>query len=168
MGQAIIDKSEHLREKLSADPGQVLEDLAREHGMSLLEVTQCLPADWVRYAPGEAFEEVMRAISTWGDVCLVVHTPDVILEFRGAVPPGRVARGFYNLHGNSPLGGHLRIGRCATIGFVTRPFMGHPTASVQFFNARGDAMFKVFLGRDSRGLRVEQMSAFDDLTRALT
>ena len=44
--------------------------------------------------------------------------------------------------------------------------MGKETAPVQFFNADGEAMFKIFIGRDDKGtLRQEQidhLSALQD------
>ena len=44
------------------------------------------------------------------------------------------------------LGVHLRIGRCAAIYFIDRPFFGRRSCSLQFINIDGGAMFKVFVG----------------------
>jgi hypothetical protein len=42
--------------------------------------------------------------------------------------------------------------------------MGRPSRSIQFFNASGEAMFKVFVRRDSeRNLLPEQVALFDAL-----
>ena len=39
--------------------------------------------------------------------------------------------------------------------------MGADTLSVQFFNAEGEAMFKIFVGRDaSRKLKADQIERF--------
>jgi putative heme iron utilization protein len=46
--------------------------------------------------------------------------------------------------------------------------MGRPSRSVQFFNAAGEAMFKVFVRRDeARNLIAEQVEAFDRLRASL-
>ncbi len=45
--------------------------------------------------------------------------------------------------------------------FLRRPFMGTDTLSVQFFNADGEAMFKIFVGRDeNRRLKADQVERF--------
>ena len=106
----------------------------------------------------------MKDIGHWGDVTLIVHTDDGIMEFGGPVPAGEVARGYYNVPGSKGFHGHLRHERCAGIAFVERPFMGRLSASVLFFNVDGGIMFKVFVGRDEkRELKAEQL---DGLPRA--
>lgn len=52
----------------------------------------------------------------------------------------------------------------AAIYFVDRPFFGRRSCSVQFINVDGEAMFKVFVGRDeSRNMRPEQLARFERL-----
>jgi putative heme utilization carrier protein HutX len=110
----------------------------------------------------------MQALTGWGEVLLIVHTPDIVLECAGSIPPGSFARGYYNLSGNSPIGGHLKAQNCAQIAFVSRPFMGRPSRSLQFFNASGEAMFKVFVRRDNeRNLIAEQVARFEELRRRM-
>jgi heme iron utilization protein len=107
----------------------------------------------------------MRALTEWGEVLFIVHTPDIVLECAGKVPPGSFGRGYYNIHGDdSPIGGHLKAENCKHVAFISRPFMGRPSRSLQFFNAAGEAMFKVFVRRDKeRNLLPEQVKRFDDL-----
>ena len=53
--------------------------------------------------------------------------------------------------------------------FVSRPFMGRPSRSLQFFNGAGEAMFKIFVRRDKeRNLLSEQVARFDALRATLT
>jgi heme iron utilization protein len=93
-----------------------------------------------------------------------VHTPDIVLECAGKIPPGAFGRGYFNLHGDSPIGGHIRAENCKHIVFVMRPFMGRASRSLQFFNSAGEAMFKIFVRRDSdRNLVREQVERFDAL-----
>ena len=42
----------------------------------------------------------MKDIGSWGDVTLIVHTDDGIMEFAGPVPAGEVGRGYYNVPGS--------------------------------------------------------------------
>jgi len=118
--------------------------------------------------PGDFFIEVMEDLTGWGSVTFIAHTKDIVLEVEGPVPPGTLGRGFYNMHGDSPIGGHLRAGNCKAIHFLRRPFMGRESVSVQFFNEEGGSMFKVFVGRDeNRELKPDQVERFEQLRARL-
>jgi heme iron utilization protein len=153
-----------LAERLAQSADGVLEQIARDYEVSTLEVVRALPAEHTTIVPGTQFEEIMRALTAWGEVLFIVHTPDIVLECAGPIPPGSFARGYYNLHGDSPIGGHLRAENCVHVAFVSRPFMGLPSRSLQFFNGNGEAMFKVFVRRDKeRNLLADQVARFDEL-----
>jgi putative heme utilization carrier protein HutX len=153
-----------LAARLAANPDGVIEALAREHGVTTLDATRMLPAANARFAPGDAFADIMGALTSWGEVLFIVHTPNIVLECQGAVPPGEVGRGYFNLHGDSPIGGHIKSERCAQIAFVRRPFMGRESCSIQFFDVDGDAMFKVFVRRAAdRSLDAAQVDLFEAL-----
>jgi heme iron utilization protein len=64
----------------------------------------------------------------------------------GAAAPGNEEHGYFNIHGESPLGGDLRIARCASIYFIDRPFFGRRSCSLQFINLDSGVMFKVLSG----------------------
>jgi len=94
-------------------------------------------------------------------VTFIVHTEDGVFETKAPLPPGSEARGYFNIHGESPLGGHLRIARCAAIYFVDRPFFGRRSCSLQFVNIDG--------GRDEkRELLADQLARFERLRDAET
>lgn len=155
-----------LTAKLKADPDGVLERIAVDHGVSVADVVRALPPEHRTLIAGTRFLDLMAELQTWGDVLVIVHTGDIVLEGKGAIPPGTIGRGYYNLHGESPIGGHIRYENCAEIAFVARPFMGRHSCSVQFFNQSGDAMFKVFVRRDAaRELVPEQVARFEDARR---
>ena len=158
-----------IRRELAENPGGVLESTAGQHGLSLQAVVELLPQEMWATVPGDLFVEVMEDLTTWGKVTVIAHTPDIILEVEGEVPPGKLGHGFYNLHGDSPIGGHLRAGNCAAISFLRRPFMGKESVSIQFFNAAGGSMFKVFVGRDeNRALKPDQVERFEQLKARLS
>lgn len=160
------DRSARVRQALAQKPDAVLEALAAQHGLSLLAVIECLPAAMWKRISGEHFVDVMRDVSGWGDIAVIVHTKDAVFEFGGRLPAGTLGHGFYNLKGGGPLSGHLRHQNCRAIVFLRRPFMGTDTLSVQFFNALGEAMFKIFVGRDAeRRLRTDQVEHFARLER---
>jgi len=153
-----------IRERLAEKPDGVLEAVAADVGVPLSDVLACLPAGAAVPVAGSFFEEIWRDLVAWGEITFVVHTRDGVFESKGAIPPGSFGRGYFNIHGDSPIGGHLRAERCRTIYFVDRPFFGKRSCSVQFINEDGEAMFKVFVGRnEDRSLKAEQVVRFETL-----
>lgn len=152
---------DRVKQALTAQPDGVLETVASAHGLPLQRVVECLPVEMWKRISGEHFIEVMQAVSGWGSIIFIVHTKDAIIEFKGPLPGGTSGHGFYNLKGDSGLNGHLHAANCHAIVFLRRPFMGMDTLSIQFFNADGEAMFKIFAGRDeNRRLKADQVEHF--------
>src|SRR5688572_17144186 len=126
---------------LAANPGAVVETVAKEHGVTTREVVEALPREMRRFASGSnLFIDAMKDIATWGDVVLIVHTDDGIWEYSGAVPPGDVGHGYFNLMSRTGLHGHPRHERCVGLCFLERPFMGKSSASILFINVDGGIM----------------------------
>ena len=168
MTTTLPDPRARLAARLAADPDGVIEALAREHGLTTLEATRLLPAANARWAAAESFANLMADLTGWGEVTFIVHTPNIVLECVGPVPPGTVGRGYFNLHGESPIGGHIKADRCAAIAFVRRPFMGRDSCSIQFFDRDGEAMFKVFVRRGAdKSLDATQVDRFEQLAGRL-
>jgi heme iron utilization protein len=157
-----------LAERLAQSADGILEQIARDYGVSTFEVVRALPAEHRSIVAGSLFQEIFAELTSWGEVLFIVHTPDIVLECAGKIPPGSFARGYFNIHGDSPIGGHLKAENCTHIVFVSRPFMGRPSRSMQFFNGAGEAMFKIFVRRDDkRELLPEQVARFDALRAKL-
>ncbi|MGE3066902.1 MAG: heme utilization cystosolic carrier protein HutX [Hyphomicrobiaceae bacterium] len=153
-----------LKQRLAGNADGILEQIAREYGVSTYDVVAALPEEHRTVVDGAKFSEIMTALTGWGEVLMIVHTPDIVLECAGSIPPGTEGRGYFNLHGDSPIGGHIKAENCRHIVFVSRPFMGRASRSLQFFNAAGEAMFKVFVRRDAkRELIPAQVAQFDAL-----
>lgn len=157
-----------LQERLAADPGAVIATVATEEGVPARAVLEALPEGMRHFGDGGFFADTMKAIARWGDVTLVIHTPDGNLEITGPVPEGKLGRGHFNLSSRLGLFGHIRSERCGGITFVERPFMGKPSAFVAFLDVDGGIMFEVFVGRDADGALVkEQLAAFRALREAV-
>ena len=155
-----------LAERLRQNADGILEQIARDYAVSTFDVVGALPQDHRTIVPGSRFEEILGDLADWGEVLFIVHTQDIVLECAGSIPPGSFARGYFNLHGDSPIGGHIKAENCKHIAFVSRPFMGRPSRSLQFFNGTGEAMFKIFVRRDKeRNLLPHQVERFDALAR---
>jgi putative heme utilization carrier protein HutX len=152
------------REKLAAKPDGAIEAVAVEAGLPTQAVLELTPASERIFIPPDAFEPLWTELSGWGDVLFIVHTKDIVCEVVGALPAGSYGHGYFNIHGDSPIGGHIRAANCRAIYLVDRPFHGRRSCSVQFFNAEGEAMFKVFVRRDkARELLPAQLAQFEAL-----
>jgi putative heme utilization carrier protein HutX len=157
-----------LRTELAEKPGAVLEEVATRYGVSTRDVLEALPKDCSFVVGGNHFPAVMSDVTDWGDLVFLVHTKDIIAEFKGPVPPGRFSAGYYNLIG-SPLGGHIKAENCTAIYFVSRPFMKLESCSIWFMNQSGEAMFKIFVGRNpDRSLKEDQVRRFHALAAGLS
>jgi len=134
---------------LAEKPDGILEIVASNCGASLLQVLQRLPDDDLRLLPGAQHESVWPHLTAWGEVLLIVHTPDIVLECTGSLPAGTTGHGYFNIHGDSPISGHIKMSNCKVIALVSRQFHGKRSCSVQFLNSDGNAMFKVFVKRNA-------------------
>ena len=152
------------RAALAEKPDGVVEALADQAGVSPADVLAVLPAGSVIRLPAAEFEAVWSDLASWGDVLFIVHTSDIVLEVDGPLPQGSESHGWFNIHGDSPIGGHIRKANCSGIALVDRPFHGRRSCSVWFMNDQGRAMFKVFVPRDeARELREPQLKKFEAL-----
>ncbi|EKT53359.1 heme utilization cystosolic carrier protein HutX [Providencia burhodogranariea] len=155
-----------LSDFLKTEPDGTLEAIAKQYDTTLLEVVKNLPTYVL--ASGESFDLIWDTVHEWGTVTTLVHTEDVILEFSGELPSGFHRHGYFNLRGKKGMTGHIKAENCTHIALIERKFMGIDTASILFFNSSGDAMLKIFLGRDEhRQLLSEQVEAFRSLAKKL-
>lgn len=155
-----------LTQFLATQPEGTLESIASQYNTSLREVISHLPGAVI--VPGSHFDNIWSQAGEWGTVTLLVHTEDVILEFSGVLPSGFHRHGYFNLRGKQGVSGHIRADNCHHIAFVERRFMGMDTASILFLNSTGNAMFKIFIGRDEhKQLLTAQLNAFRTLAQVL-
>jgi putative heme utilization carrier protein HutX len=168
MNVAVKEKAPSVKEALAAKPDGVLEMIAAQCGVPLARVFEELPEGAAKRVSGNRFEELWQDLALWGEVLFIVHTKDIVLECKGPLPPGSSAQGYFNIHGDSPIGGHIKADRCSAIYFIDRLFHGRRSCSVQFINGEGEAMFKIFVPRDEkRELIADQLAKFEALRAKL-
>ena len=160
------NEHEAIENTLADDSDSVLESVAEKQSVRASDVIECLPDDEVSIISGVYFDRVMTEITEWGDVTVIVHTADLVFEAHGSIPPGSIGQS-KNMHGRT-IEGDLNASGCKTIVFVSRLLFGRKSYSVQFYNADGDCMFKVYLGRDEQGSIINrQLRGFRKLAEAL-
>ena len=158
------DRRERALKALSEKPDGVVESIAAGADVTAAEILAVLPEGSAVIAGKERFDEIWSELTTWGVVLFLVHTEDVVAEIDGILPAGSESHGWFNIHGDSPIGGHIKASNCAAIYIVDRQLPSRRVCSVQFFNGAGEVMFKVFVRRDAqRALLPDQLEKFETL-----
>ncbi|MFK4767245.1 heme utilization cystosolic carrier protein HutX [Rhizobium sp. ZW T2_16] len=164
VSEITADRRERALAALAEKPDGIVESIAAAADVTPAEILEILPEGSAVIAPKESFLDIWNELTTWGIVLFLVHTEDVVAEIDGELPVGSEGHGWFNIHGDSPIGGHIKKDNCASIIFVDRAFHGRRSCSIWFMNAKGAPMFKVFVKRDeARELLPEQLAKFDAL-----
>jgi len=164
LSEITADRRERALAALAEKPDGIVESIAAAADVTPAEILEILPEGSAVIAPKESFFDIWNELTTWGIVLFLVHTEDVVAEIDGELPVGSEGHGWFNIHGDSPIGGHIKKDNCASITFVDRAFHGRRSCSIWFMNAKGAPMFKVFVKRDeARELLPEQLAKFDAL-----
>ncbi|WP_296085785.1 heme utilization cystosolic carrier protein HutX [uncultured Agrobacterium sp.] len=149
---------------LAEKPDGVVEAIAGRANVTPAEILAILPHGAAIQAPSESFNAIWDELRSWGEILMIVQTPDIVFEVAGTLPEGSEGHGWFNIHGDSPIGGHIKKEACASIAFVDRTFHGRRSLSVWFMNAAGNAMFKIFVRRDAeKQLLAHQVVRFETL-----
>ncbi len=136
---------------LENEPNFMPSALAQKLGVSEGVVVAALPDAMRSFADADRFEDIWKEAQKWKKVTFFVHTPGVIIEYKGTLPEGSFGRGYFNLMDKAnPLGGHLMISRLASICFLQKQLFGLESLSVQFFDAEGAQMFGIYAGREEK------------------
>jgi putative heme utilization carrier protein HutX len=164
MAVAAMQDRTALQAMIAGKPDGILESFAELHDVPMRVVLNCLPQGQAIFIDGARFQEVWSELTTFGPVVFIIHSADGVFETKSSLPPGSFGRGYFNVHGDGPINGHIKADRCQAVCFVDRPFFGRRSCSVQFVNGDGNIMFKVFIGRDDkRELLPDQVASFEAL-----
>jgi putative heme utilization carrier protein HutX len=163
-GGTEAERRERALAALAEKPDGIVESIAATAEVTPAEILEILPKGSAVIAPKESFLDIWNELATWGIVLFLVHTEDVVAEIDGSLPLGSEGHGWFNIHGDSPIGGHIKKDNCASITFVDRAFHGRRSCSIWFMNQKGGAMFKIFVHRDeARELEADQLAKFEAL-----
>ncbi len=126
--------------------------LAQECGVSEIEIAQALPEGMCKVAKLQDFSALWEELSTWPVATFIMTHAGNVIEIKGQLPKGKLGHGYFNLGHGLPLSGHLYPESIDSIGFLSLPFMGLESLSVQFFDATGSVVFGIYVGRENRVL----------------
>ncbi len=158
------DRRARAQAALAEKPDGVVEAIAGKAEVTPAEILAILPPGAAVQAHAESFNAIWEELRSWGEILMIVQTPDIVFEVAGTLPEGSEGHGWFNIHGDSPIGGHIKKEACVSIAFVDRTFHGRRSLSVWFMNAAGSAMFKIFVRRDAeKELLPHQVTRFQTL-----
>ena len=145
-----------------------LASLAEECEATEKEVALALPEGMCAFTGGENFTRVWEALGEWEKATFLVQHEGHVIEIKCRIPAGKPGNGYYNLVGEEALGGHIRADAIADIAFLSLPFMGLESLSVQFFSKEGRVAFSIYAGRENHALIPSVREAFLKMKEELT
>ncbi|MBM7037141.1 heme utilization cystosolic carrier protein HutX [Vibrio ulleungensis] len=150
---------------LEQDANVPISEMAKSLEQTEGEITFVLPSTMVHAVEGSHAQTILEQLASWGKVTTIVHSFGSIFEYKAPFPKGKVAHGYYNLMGREgELHGHLRLDLIEHIAIVSKPFRKMESHYIGFFDAQGECIFKVYLGRDKkRQLFPEQLELLAQL-----
>ena len=141
------DLSAKVQAALQKKTPVMLSSLAAEFCVEEKAIALALPADMAKTIPGDSFEKVWEALAAWEKATFIIQHGGHVFEIKTRIAAGKTGRGYYNILGKEALGGHIRADDIADICFLSLPFMGLESHSVQFFDAGGHVVFSIYAGR---------------------
>ena len=134
---------------LEKDKKTSLEKIAKELGISLIEVLREAPT--VRKYPLEKREELFEILRGWEKVFLLVVTPNFVLEIKDKFPKGFYAHGYLNFHDpESSIGGHLSVDKIKEIFLVEDNMFGRKSCSIRFYGEDEKEILAIYVPRDDK------------------
>ncbi|OEF27610.1 heme utilization cystosolic carrier protein HutX [Vibrio rumoiensis] len=165
-----IDLKQMVINAVTQDPSILPAALAEKLQVSEGEVVSLLPEEMAVVVNGEHIQGILEQLPEWGPVTSIIHSFGSIFEVKAPFPKGKVAHGYYNLMGrDGELHGHLKLDLMDKLALVSKPFRGKESYYFGFFDAQGNSIFKIYLGRDNkRVLLSDQVEKFKALQLAFT
>ncbi|GAB1253309.1 heme utilization cystosolic carrier protein HutX [Desulfovibrio falkowii] len=154
-------------EKMLAEKKMVMLDtIARQCSVSELCAAEALPPAMRAFTRETDFDAVWDGLTRWPGATFIMRHGRSVVEIKGCIPSGKHGGGYFNLVSGQPLGGHICSEEVAHICFLSLPFMGLESHSVQFFDAAGAVLFSVYVGRENKKLIPEARDGFFALREA--
>ncbi len=134
--------------------------LAGECGVSEMEIARAMPEDMCVVAELDDFATLWEELTTWPVATFIMTHAGSVIEIKGQLPQGKLGHGYFNLGHGLPLSGHLYPDVITHVGFLSLPFMGLESLSVQFFDGEGRVVFGIYVGREKRVLIPQAKESF--------
>jgi putative heme utilization carrier protein HutX len=134
-----------IRQAFEQNGRQMAVMLARKHNVPEIEVVRAMPDGMALELDATRFEEIMQALEPLGPCHVIVNNGSVTMECTGTFNGFSKSGPFFNVQ-NDELDMHIMYQTLTHAFAIVKP--GHTdgvmTQSIQFFNHKGEAAFKVF------------------------
>lgn len=161
------DLTRRLEAALAQKKPWMLGGLAHTFNVTEKEVALALPAGMCAFTSGSSFTKVWEGLVSWEKATFIMQHGGHVVEVSGRIPPGSFGHGFYNLREGQGLGGHIRADAVSDMAFLSMPFMGLESHSVQFFDAGGGVVFSVYAGRENHRIIPSVKASFLSMKKEL-
>ncbi|WKZ46038.1 MAG: ChuX/HutX family heme-like substrate-binding protein [Anaerolineales bacterium] len=140
------ERLEAIREAYNEDRSQMTLMLAYKLRVPEVDILRALEGDTARELDGSRWEEIIRAFEPIGNVTVIVSNGATTIEVFGQFGKFFNKDGFLNIR-TETLDMHIRGWELASVFAFRKPshLDKHESLSIQFFDKRGNAAFKVFL-----------------------
>jgi len=159
--ETTADTKSRIQEAFEANRTKMTSQLARELGVSELEVIQALPPELASELDIEQWEALIRAFESLGNVHVIATNGAVTLECFGQFGNFSTFGEYFNVQTKS-IDMHIRHKQLAHVFAVEK--QGHldgvKTLSFQFYDQSGHSAFKVFLSFGGKAPSAERVAAW--------
>ena len=157
---------ETAREAYMKNPQQMTSILARQCGLTELDVIGILPSELATPLDVTRWEDIIRGFEALGDVHVIMTNSSGVLEVFGKFGNFSQTGPYFNVQTKS-IDMHIRPDTFEQIFAVEKPshMDGISTLSVQFYNKEGSAAFKVFLTFGSKAPTPERRAQWDAIRK---
>jgi putative heme utilization carrier protein HutX len=140
------ETSARIRAGIAQAPAKMALQMARDLGVPEVEIVRHLPSERATELDASRWEEIFQELTTVGKVHVVLSNNLATMESVGEFGNLSIFSEFFNVQTDT-LDMHIRFAQIAAIFAIVKPshMTGIPTLSIQYFDAQGNAGFKVFL-----------------------
>jgi putative hemin transport protein len=156
--------TQRIRNAFNLNRRKMTVQLARELGVSEVEVIRCLPEGLAVELDISRWEQIVRRFEGLGQVHVIVTNGAVTLESFGQFGNFSTFGEYFNVQTKS-LDMHVRHAQLAAVFAVEKPghMDGVNTLSFQFYDQGGAAAFKVFLTFGGKAPPAEKLAHFNGI-----
>ena len=156
--------TERIRHAYRLNRRKMTLQLARELGVSEVEVIRCLPDGMAVELDVSRWEELIRRFESLGQVHVIATNGAVTLECFGQFGNFSTFGEYFNVQTRT-LDMHIRPQQLAAAFAVEKPghMDGVNTLSFQFYDPTGSAAFKVFLTFGGKAPSMERVNQFSSI-----
>lgn len=159
-----IERQKAIREAYDKDRSQMTLMLAHQLRIPEVDILRALEGDTARELDFSRWEEIIHGFEALGDVTVIVSNGATTIESFGQFGGFSNKDGFLNVRSKS-LDMHIRSWELASVFAFRKPshLDKHESLSIQFFDRRGSAAFKVFLNFGGKDPAPELMQTYEEL-----